>query len=145
MELGEDAMTDIADRQALQDVMLRYAAGVDERDFDLYRSCFADDVEIVGFAGETISGADTWLEYVRSALEQYGATQHMLGPQLAVIDGDTAETRNDVQALHQLKSPEGGLFTLWATYKTRMQMTNGEWKIVRHELAARATEHHGQA
>ena len=26
----------LADRIALQDVMLKYAAGVDERDFDLY-------------------------------------------------------------------------------------------------------------
>ena len=36
----------VADRIALQDVMLRYAAGVDERDFDLYSSCFIEDVEI---------------------------------------------------------------------------------------------------
>ena len=130
------------DRQALQDVMLRYAAGVDDRDFDLYRSCFADDVEVVGFGPNAIQGADAWLEFVRTALEQYGATQHMLGPQLATIEGDTAETRNDVQAMHELKT-EGGLFTLWATYLTRMQKQNGEWKIVRHELISRATERHG--
>ena len=104
-----------SDRQALQDVMLRYTAGVDDRDFDLYRSCFADDVEVVGMGPEPIHGADAWLEFVKGALEQYGPTQHMLGPQLASIDGDTAETRNDVQALHTLKS-DGGLFTLWATY-----------------------------
>ena len=131
-----------SDRQALQDVMLRYTAGVDDRDFDLYRSCFADDVEVVGMGPEPIYGADAWLEFVRTALEQYGPTQHMLGPQLATIDGDTAETRNDVQALHTLKS-DGGLFTLWATYLTRMQKQKGEWKIVRHELVSRATERHG--
>ena len=130
------------ERQAVQDVMLRYAAGVDDRDFDLYRSCFAEDVEVVGFGPETIRGADAWLSFVRTALEQYGATQHMLGPQLASIDGDTAETRNDVQALHELK-PDGGLFTLWATYFTRLQKQNGEWKIIRHELTSRATERHG--
>ncbi len=136
-------MTELADRAALQDLMLRYAAGVDERDFDLYRSCFAEDVEIVGFAAETIRGADVWLDVVKTALAGYGATQHMLGPQLAQIQGDLAETRNDVRALHQLTSPEGGLFTLWATYKTRMQKFEGEWKIVRHELVSRATERHG--
>lgn len=130
------------DRQALQDVMLRYAAGVDERDFDTYRACFADDVAVVGFGPDPIDGADAWVDFVRTALEQYGATQHMLGPQLATIDGDLAETRNDVQALHELK-PDGGLFTLWATYRTRMQKQNGEWKIVRHELISRATERHG--
>lgn len=132
----------MSDRQAVQDVMLRYAAGVDDRDFDLYRSCFADDVEVIGMGPEPVHGADAWLEFVRAALEQYGPTQHMLGPQLATIDGDSAETRNDVQALHTLKDG-GGLFTLWATYRTRMRKQNGEWKIVRHELISRATERHG--
>jgi len=131
-----------SDRQALQDVMLRYTAGVDDRDFDLYRSCFADDVEVIGMGPEPVHGADAWLEFVRTALEQYGPTQHMLGPQLATIDGDTAETRNDVQALHTLKT-DGSLFTLWATYLTRMQKQDGQWKIVRHELISRATERHG--
>jgi ketosteroid isomerase-like protein len=133
----------MADRQALQDVMLRYAAGVDERDFEMYRSCFADEVEVVGFDADVIRGADAWVAFVRTALEQYGATQHLLGPQLATIKGDTADTRNDVQALHALKDPEGELFTLWATYNTRLQKQDGEWKIVRHELVPRATARHG--
>ena len=89
-------MSEASDRIAVQDVMLRYAAGVDERDFDLYRSCFADDVDVVGFGKETISGADAWLDYVRRALERYGATQHMLGPQLATLDGDTASVTREV-------------------------------------------------
>jgi hypothetical protein len=67
----------------------------------------------------------------------------MLGPQLATIDGDIAETRNDLQALHRLQSPEGGLFTLWATYFTRMRKQSGEWKIIRHQLTPRASERHG--
>ena len=59
----------VADRIALQDVMLKYAAGVDERDFALYRSCFADDVEVVGFGEQTVRGADAWLDFVKTALE----------------------------------------------------------------------------
>ena len=55
----------VADRIALQDVMLRYAAGVDERDFDLYASCFIEDVEILDFGEEPINGRDNWVEYVK--------------------------------------------------------------------------------
>jgi 3-phenylpropionate/cinnamic acid dioxygenase small subunit len=129
----------VEDRIAVQDVMLRYAAGVDDRDMDLYQSCFAEDCEIVGFADATVHGSDNWRAYVVSALSKYGATQHMLGPQLATIDGDTAECRTDVQALHFLREPEGATLTLWATYKTRMARIEGVWKIVRHELIARGT------
>jgi ketosteroid isomerase-like protein len=127
------------DRIALQDVMLRYAAGVDERDMDLYRSCFADDVEVVGFGQETVTGVDAWVAFVEQALRRYGSTQHMLGPQYAIIDGDTATTRSDVQALHELKDSAGKLFTLWATYNTDMRRIGGQWKICRHELVSRAT------
>lgn len=126
-----------ADRIALQDVMLKYAAGVDERDFALYRSCFADDVEVVGFSEQPVKGGDNWLTFVKEALQQYGATQHMLGPQLATVDGDTAHARTDVQALHYLKDRKDTTLTLWATYKSDLRRIAGEWKITRHELVRR--------
>jgi ketosteroid isomerase-like protein len=127
----------VADRIALQDVMLKYAAGVDERDFDLYASCFMENVEVVDFGEAPINGRDKWVEYVRGALDNYGPTQHMLGPQLASINGDSAHCRTDVQALHYLKQPEGEILTLWATYETDMVRTNEGWKISRHRLVSR--------
>lgn len=130
----------VEDRLAVQDVMLRYAKGVDDRDMALYRSCFADDVEVHGFGAETIQGGDEWTAYVAEALEAYGPTQHMLGPQLATIEGDIAHCRTDVQALHCLKAPEGDVFTLWATYVTDMVRIEDEWKITRHELVMRTTK-----
>ena len=129
-----------ADRIALQDVMLRYAAGVDERDMDLYASCFADDVEVLGFGAETVNGRDAWVDYVKKALEAYGPTQHMLGPQLATVDGDSAHCRTDVQAHHYLKDdPDDRTLTLWATYETDMGRTADGWKITRHRLVSRGT------
>jgi len=135
-------MTDLAeDRWAIQDVMQRYAAGVDERDLDLYRSCFADDVEVVGFGDEPTYGGDAWTAFVRQALEAYNETQHMLSPVYATIEGDIAEARTDVQALHYMKAQPGAILTLWATYLTRMQRDGaGGWKIVRHELVRRGTQ-----
>ena len=128
-----------ADRIALQDVLLKYAAGVDERDMELYRSCFADDVEVLGFGDATVNGADAWVDYVREALKQYGPTQHMLGPQLATVDGDTAHARTDVQALHFMANAEDTTLTLWATYETDLRRVDGEWKIYRHRLVPRGT------
>jgi 3-phenylpropionate/cinnamic acid dioxygenase small subunit len=128
-----------ADRIALQDVLLRYAAGVDERDFAMYESCFAENVEVLGFGPETFHGRAAWVAYVKTALERFGPTQHMLGPQLATVDGDRAHCRTDVQALHYLKEPEGQILTLWATYESDMIRTPNGWKIVRHRLVPRGT------
>lgn len=129
----------IADRIALMDVMLKYAASVDDRNLELYRSCFADDVEVVGFGDQTYHGADAWTDYVRQALERFGPTQHMLSPQLATIDGDTAHCRTDVQALHYMKDAADTTLTLWATYETEMKRIDGVWKISRHQLVPRGT------
>lgn len=125
------------DRIALQDVMLDYAAGVDERDLERYTACFAREVEVIGFGNDTFHDRDAWVKYVWQALNQYSATQHLLGPQGATISGDRARTRSDVQALHVLK--DGGRFTLWATYLTDMRREQGRWLIYRHELVVRAT------
>ena len=57
-------MTALETRLAIQDVMTRYAAGVDDRNMEQYRDCFADNVEIVGFGPETLTGADNWVEDV---------------------------------------------------------------------------------
>jgi ketosteroid isomerase-like protein len=131
------SQSDVADRIALMDVMLKYAKGVDQRDMALYASVFDDDVEVVGFGADTYRGRDTWVAYVTQALTAYGPTQHMLGPQLASVSGDTAECRTDVQALHFLKDKPDTTLTLWATYNTRMKRVDGAWKITRHELESR--------
>jgi ketosteroid isomerase-like protein len=133
-------MSDTDDRRQLQDVMLAYAAAVDDRDMARYRACFADDVEIVGFGEETITGADNWTASVESQLEAFSATQHLMGPQLATVSGDTASARTDVQALHVIKDGDGAMFTLWATYLTNFVRTGEGWKIARHELVVRGTQ-----
>jgi len=133
-------MNDADDRRQLQDVMLSYAAAVDDRDMARYRACFADDVEIVGFGEAVVKGADTWTASVESQLEAFSATQHLMSPQLATVSDDAASARTDVQALHVLKDGDGAMFTLWATYLTNFIRTADGWKIARHELVIRATQ-----
>ena len=133
-------MSDVDDRRQLQDVMLSYAAAVDDRDMARYRACFTDDAEIVGFGEATIIGADTWTASVESQLEAFSATQHLMSPQLAKVSGDTASARTDGQALHVLKDGDVARFTLWATYLTDFVRTDDGWKIARHELIIRGTQ-----
>jgi len=130
----------LADRFALQDVMATYAASVDERDLERYRGCFAADVEVVGFARETIRGVDAWTAFVTQALDAFTATQHLLGLQRATVAGDTAHARTDVQAHHFMKEPKGSTFTLWATYETDFVRTGAGWRIKRHELVTRGSQ-----
>ena len=135
-------MTATDDRQRIQDLMLAYAAAVDDNDMTAYRDCFDDDVEIVGFGESSIHGADNWVASVSGQLEAFSGTQHLLSAPLATVAGDRASARTDVQALHFLKTPAGGTFTLWATYLTDFIQTQDTWKIARHELVVRGTHQH---
>jgi ketosteroid isomerase-like protein len=131
------------ERIALQDVMLNYAAGVDDRDFDQYRACFTEDVSVIGMGPEPVNGLDNWMKFVRQALSKYSSTQHMLGPQLAQINGESATTRTDVTALHVLDQGAAKTFTLWATYRSEMIKVQGQWKIQKHELIPRFSRQEG--
>jgi hypothetical protein len=99
----------IADRAAIGDVMLKYAAGVDERDLKLYRSCFADNVEILIFGSQTYSGYRK-LDRIRLVCTvKIPGDPTYARPPLITQDGDKASVRTDVQALHYLK--EGNIKT----------------------------------
>ena len=127
----------LEDRIAVQDVMLRYAATVDEKDYAGYKALFVEDVHVVGMGANEMHGIEEFYPWWKDALDKYDATQHMLSPTYAEISGDEAKTRTDVQAVHYPKGETEITVTLWATYKTDMRRVNGEWKISRHELVAR--------
>jgi hypothetical protein len=129
----------VATRMAVQDVIIQYAACIDELDFDSYRGCFADDCEFVGFAAETIQGADAWVQFVKKTVEPFSATQHMLGPPQVRLAGEAASLRTDLQAQHFLREPRGRILTLWGTYRTNLAPIDGPWRMQRHELVVRAT------
>ena len=138
MASAED-LARLVDRQNLADLLTVYAAAIDEKDIEAMRSLFDPDVEAVGFGRETIRGVDAWIVFVSRQVERFQATQHMLGPQFAEIDGDTAKTRTDLQARHWME-PDGQVFTLWGSYVTQMKRSADGWRITRHGLDVRGTE-----
>ena len=73
-------MEELADRIEVQDVMLRYAATVDEKDYEGYKALFTENVKVVGFGSEEINGIDDYFAWWKDALDKYDATQHMLSP-----------------------------------------------------------------
>lgn len=126
------------DRQAIQDLIVTYAACIDDRDFARYRGCFAEDVEFVGFGKQTLRGIDAWMSFVSDSLERYRATQHMLGVPLIEIDENSAAMRTDLQACHFPKDPDSKTFIIWATYETKLVRTDAGWRIAHHRLVPRA-------
>ena len=137
--MADELTRQLMRRLEAQDVIVQYAACIDELDFETYRSCFADDCEFVGFGATTIQGTDAWIEFVQKTIEPFSATQHMLGPPQTRLEGERAFLRTDLQAQHFLREPRGRILTLWGTYRSDLTRTGEGWRMTRQELVVRAT------
>lgn len=126
----EAAVRELADRAAIQDVLLRYARGVDRRDLDLVAACFLPDASYEGaLASGTIADA---LARLRDRLTRYDATMHFIGNQLIETDGDSASSETYAVAYHRLT--EGGvakLLTVGVRYLDDLVRSGERWRIRR--------------
>lgn len=81
----------LLDRAEISDVQLRYATGLDMRDWTTFRSCFADEIEVdftSAFGGEPRHvTADRWTEAARRTMSGLRATQHMITNHVITVDG----------------------------------------------------------
>jgi 3-phenylpropionate/cinnamic acid dioxygenase small subunit len=131
----EDAKLQLLfDRAEISDVQLRYATGLDSRDWPLFRSCFADEIEtdFTSVFGGTPrkTTADKWTEAARRTIVGLAAIQHMITNHVITVDGDTATSIAYVQARHYLPNDTGdSTQTMFGYYTNRFIRTRAGWKI----------------
>jgi hypothetical protein len=110
MTIDESNLRFLLDRAAIIDVQLRYALGVDMRDWALFRSCFTDEIEIDSSSAARPPQrwkADDWVELVRRTIDGMKTTQHIITNQIITIDHDEATCIAYVQARHHLPNESG--------------------------------------
>jgi hypothetical protein len=116
-------------REDVGDVVLRYARGVDRRDWELVRACFADEAMVEGsrFSGPI----DEYLAILRPGVEAFPTTMHFMGNQLAEIDGDRASTETYAIA-HHFADAEGRdeRIVMGVRYLDDLERRDGRWVIV---------------
>jgi 3-phenylpropionate/cinnamic acid dioxygenase small subunit len=86
--------------QDIAQVLVRYATGIDRRDWDLFRTCFADECDAdYGAIGHWRS-ADEITEWMREMHEPCGHTLHRITNIVVdVVDDRSATARSYVDAL----------------------------------------------
>ncbi len=125
----------LLDRAEISDVQLRYATGLDMRDWKLFRSCFADEIEVdfssvFGGSGPRKITADRWTEAARRTISGLQATQHMITNHVITVEGDKALCVAYVQAQHYLPNDAGdSTQTMGGYYTNHFIRTPEGWKI----------------
>lgn len=125
-------MSDPATRTVLTDMVVAYAAALDDRDWALMRSLLVDPVEIdyssMGSIRETIA-VDAWLERLNT-LSGFDATQHVVTNFRVEVDGESAVCTSYVNALHFLADRgQDHVAHACGTYVHEFVLTAGGWRI----------------
>ena len=102
-------MSEREDRQDITDVLLRYATGIDRRDWPLFRTVFADDCELDYGEVGSWKGVDAVTEFMQQAHAMAGHTMHRLTNQVITVDGDKAQSRTYVDALIMVGETDSGV------------------------------------
>src|SRR3954471_3873877 len=120
---------DLSDRDQITAVLVRYATGIDSRDWPLFRTCFTPDVHAdYGDIG-VWDGVDAITEYMATVHADMPATNHMLSNVTIDLDGDRASTVTYVHAVLLLSRDPQHAVDAVGTYRDEFVRTDDGWRI----------------
>jgi hypothetical protein len=128
----------LEDRALISEQVIKYAVGVDRRDWAMFAECFTDpvyaDFSQLGSPAGTSSRAEL-VGGIAKVLDEFAATQHLSPNHIIEFDEndpDRAVCHSYMYAQHLLEGSEGGEFYLlrgW--YANHMLRTPEGWRIER--------------
>jgi 3-phenylpropionate/cinnamic acid dioxygenase small subunit len=142
LPIDETRLRRLLDRADISDVQLRYATGTDSHNWELFRSCFTDEVEVDfsdGFGQPVVRvKADDWVKGTAPRMESFKATQHMITNHVITFDDDDHATCVAyVRASHHNPNSTGDSDqTVYGYYTNRFERTSSGWRIARVKLTA---------
>jgi uncharacterized protein (TIGR02246 family) len=121
-------VTERDDRQEIADVLLRYATGIDRRDWELFRTVFTDDCQLDYGEIGAWRGVDAVTEFMQQVHAAAGHTLHRLTNQVIRVDGDRAQARTYVDALIMVGDNTSGVNGI-GYYDDDLVLTDAGWRI----------------
>jgi hypothetical protein len=125
-------MPEFDDHRTITELVYTYALGIDTRKWKLYRSIFANEIEIdfSSYNGQPAGRmrADDWVQRVQGVFPGLAATQHVMTNPIVEVDGDAAVCTMYVVAEHFLDA-EGPSFTLGGYYRDTFVRSSTGWLV----------------
>ena len=129
----------LLDKQAIEEVVLRYCRGIDRRDFALVRSCYHPDAE--DHHGSFSGSVDEYIAWVDKLTSRYLWTMHFVGNVLIEFGDKNGVAACETYGVSLHRSDDSRPFMNLATgfrYLDRFERRTGdgkepEWRIARRE------------
>ena len=122
--------TDREIRSDVAEVLVRYATGIDRRDWTLFRTCFTEDCHAdYGDIG-VWNGADAITEFMEKSHASLGHTLHRITNQAVTPHGRGASARSYVDLVAMTPDGRNGISAV-GYYDDELVQTGEGWKIAR--------------
>ncbi|MEV4124490.1 nuclear transport factor 2 family protein [Nocardia sp. NPDC049707] len=136
----ESRLAILEDREAIRDVLYRYARAADRCDLDLFKSCYhSDAIDVHWFYN---GNAHAFADYVVPLLAQIANSQHSITNPLIELDGDRAFVESQWYVLHHIPMDDGsGRFIdqqLEGRYIDVFEKRDAQWRILRRQTVVEA-------
>lgn len=124
------------DKLEIAEVLVRYATGIDQRDWKLFSSCFTEDVQAdYGDFGKWQSVSEI-TQFMEEVHKQVGATLHRLSNIVIETEDTTATARSYVDALLMPINSGDKVNRGIGYYDDDLVKTPQGWKICKRRFSA---------
>jgi hypothetical protein len=121
------------DCQDISELLVRYATGIDRRDWPLFRTVFTDDCELDYGEIGAWQGVDAVTEFMDKTHAMAGHTLHRLTNQAITVDGDHGSARTYIDAVIMFGDNQSGV-NAWGFYDDEVVRTADGWRIARRRF-----------
>jgi 3-phenylpropionate/cinnamic acid dioxygenase small subunit len=120
---------DRSDHELIGEVLVRYATGIDAKDWPLFRTCFTDDVRAdYGDIG-VWNGVDEITEYMTTTHARMPRTNHMMSNFSITVDGDHAKATSYVHVVLVLAEAPLMWIDGVGQYADELVRSDDDWRI----------------
>jgi 3-phenylpropionate/cinnamic acid dioxygenase small subunit len=139
MEMDQTKLQLLYDRMEIMDTQNRYATSVDLRDWDLFLSCYTEemiaDMVSVGFEEPLTMSSKDFRAIIQQAVSPFDSTQHLLSNFVIDVDGDSATCVCYLQAQHFSEDDTGAHSVLiGGYYSNSLIRTPAGWRINKYKV-----------
>lgn len=129
-------------REAIRDVLYRYARGADRGDVDLFKSCYWPDATDCHWFWN--GNAHEFADYVIPLLREIPNSQHSITNPIIELDGDRAFVECQWYVIHHIGLDAERFIDQQAEgrYLDVFERRNGEWRILHRQTALEAIREH---
>ena len=125
----------MTDREEIIETLVRYATGIDSRNWPLFRTVFTEDCVLdYGDIGSW-TGADAVTEFMEQSHAMAGHTMHRLSNHAIALDGDTATARTYIDGLILAPDNSSGVNAV-GFYDDELVRTPDGWRVARRRFTS---------